>query len=1463
MLRSLLVALLAVLVAAPLVAQTPLDAAQQVGETTLTGGANARWFGFNVSASGSRVLIGAPVEQEGTNNAGAAYVFAYNGTAWVQEARIPRPGSANPSGRFGTAVALLGDRAVITTVGSAYVFAYDGTTWTQEALLLPADGNVEFGVSVSLSGDRALIGAESGTGTVGGRSVGSAYVFAYDGSVWQQEAKLDNPEGGLYDYFGHDVSISGDRALVGANGVSSNRGAAYMFEYNGTSWVNQARLTGSQAFSAGDQFGISVSLTGNQALIGADEDPGGNRGGGAYIFEYDGASWVERQLLRPSDRAPNYLDRADDAFGISVALSGNEALIGAHQSNDRSVGDRYRPLGAAYRFALVDGVWTEQEKLTAPVPTPNERYGFAVSLSEGVGVVGAMFTAGGGAAYVYGVPDVRPDPLALSLRADPNPIQPGDPFTVNLEVTNQSDAPITALTPELTLTLTGDADAQFTGGPTPAAVASLAPGASATFTYTLDASGGAGSARFSANVEGRNNLGETVRAEIRRTIPFEDVALAASLVAVPSSPRAGNAFEVAVTVENVSDVPLRNVRPLAPPTITTTGAIASTLDAGPTPAGPVTLAVGARQTFRYTVTAADATFLRFSVRFGGDTEAGLAVSPVQAVDVIEVRPAQTILAELVAFREPTAPDPPSAGPDPTFTSGERFLVRLVVTNDLEVAVSGITAPAPLTVSGEGTATLVSGPTPAGPVTLQPGDNEFFDYVFEAASQGPLQFSASVLGKDPSDQNVPSNTAVLDGRVRVLIAGLTSASGPRVMSGLQPGVLNEDVRFVRFEDTADGRLPVCESGCADIIVQVQDQEGEPVEDEEIWVRAYATGTPLAGVDGGYFCERVVIGESGRCTPAVETSLLKLTTDADGRARIWVALQAVSASGDGDTGRELIVRAAFDFHDIEDPDAELTLPVLETMILDKDFVNLSGNSSGFATLVHQISAGIGAVSLGEICESYVAEFRDRALTPAQLTRSQRNRLLFWGANQIVPHTCSFGIAAFGSQLPVIELWASLDRVADPAKKIVDLLQMTWFAQAFDVDNASDLLQINAGLPAPLVVWVTGDVVKFADDVAGFIAASDRDREDRHQLVIQEASGIPQPFGATRDNDFEPSQFNGVLRMRWERGQDSAESLLSEGYKPVLRTFIGTEGYLVDNDNVAAGTARLAMVEAEETARRVSGEKQVPTVAAASAGATTVSVEAWDGEIGEYVEVGHRSETPEIVQVLAIDRAPAAGPTLTVTTPLRYAHPAGSVIDRIIEGTLAAPEPPVLRPHLNTAPPAVLAWVSAPTALAASYGLQVATDTTASALVLVIDEADITADSLIVDPARFADGTTYSWRIRATSGVGQGPWSRWQTFRPGTNVATEPEAPPTAVALSAPFPNPARSAGVTVSVDLPEAGPVRLAVYDALGREVAVALDGTLAAGRYPVALDTSGLPSGVYVVRLQAGGAVAVQRLTVVR
>ena len=78
---------------------------------------------------------------------------------------------------------------------------------------------------------------------------------------------------------------------------------------------------------------------------------------------------------------------------------------------------------------------------------------------------------------------------------------------------------------------------------------------------------------------------------------------------------------------------------------------------------------------------------------------------------------------------------------------------------------------------------------------------------------------------------------------------------------------------------------------------------------------------------------------------------------------------------------------------------------------------------------------------------------------------------------------------------------------------------------------------------------------------------------------------------------------------------------------------------------------------------------------------------------------------------------------------------------------------------------------------------------------------------------------------------------------------------------YPNPARGAA-TLSVRLAEPATVRVAVYDALGRQVA-GTESAAGTGTTPVPLDLSGLPSGLYIARVTASGDVAMHRVTVVR
>jgi len=144
------------------------------------------------------------------------------------------------------------------------------------------------------------------------------------------ETRLTASDGSFSDFLGGSVSVSGDRALTGAYGDDENgqdAGAAYVFQYNGSNWVQHAKLLpGDGAAFAG--FGASVSLSGDYALVGSSDDDNGSNAGAAYIFHFNGSAWVQQAKLLASDGAEN------DYFGYSVSILGDYAVVGAlYESN--------------------------------------------------------------------------------------------------------------------------------------------------------------------------------------------------------------------------------------------------------------------------------------------------------------------------------------------------------------------------------------------------------------------------------------------------------------------------------------------------------------------------------------------------------------------------------------------------------------------------------------------------------------------------------------------------------------------------------------------------------------------------------------------------------------------------------------------------------------------------------------------------------------------------------------------------------------------------------------------------------------------------------------------------------------------------------------------------------------------------------------------------------------------------
>lgn len=300
-------------------------------------------FALAVAAVGSaRVLVGAPYDDTGATDAGAAYLFNTNG-AWLATFPNPTPGVGD---QFGISVAGLGsDRVLVgadygdtgaTDAGAAYLFGINGTLLTTFTNPTPANSD-GFGISVAAVGsDRVLIGAW--LDDAGAADAGVAYLFSTNGTLL---TTFTNPTPSSSDYFGFSLSAVGsDRVLIGADAddtAAVNAGAAYLFSTNGA--LLNTFINPSPAF--GDSFGISVGALGmDRVLIGAYfEDTGAPDAGAAYLFSTNGT------LL---NTFTNPTPAVADFFGYPVAGVGSDHVLVGTQLDDTGASDA----GAAYLFSL-------------------------------------------------------------------------------------------------------------------------------------------------------------------------------------------------------------------------------------------------------------------------------------------------------------------------------------------------------------------------------------------------------------------------------------------------------------------------------------------------------------------------------------------------------------------------------------------------------------------------------------------------------------------------------------------------------------------------------------------------------------------------------------------------------------------------------------------------------------------------------------------------------------------------------------------------------------------------------------------------------------------------------------------------------------------------------------------------------------------------------------------------------
>lgn len=297
------------------------------------------------------------------------------------------------------------------------IFIY-GQTWTEKIKLTPYDQEAEdrVGISVAIDSSYAVVGAyredEDAIDTDSLSDAGSAYMYEIDSAGnWVETQKIVASDREEKDYFGWAVSLSGDYAILGADGEGSNvypgAGAAYIFERDVSGdWIEVKKLVPATRIQFAD-FGSSVSIHGNYAIVGSPSEmnniPGAENGGAAYLFERDNTGeWNLVQRIVANDSTE------DAMFGHSVSIHNNVALIGAiFERRDASGANEILAAGAAYIFERDSmGIWNQVQKIVASDRAEIDFLGSSVSISENYALVGAMLEEevpleDAGAVYIF------------------------------------------------------------------------------------------------------------------------------------------------------------------------------------------------------------------------------------------------------------------------------------------------------------------------------------------------------------------------------------------------------------------------------------------------------------------------------------------------------------------------------------------------------------------------------------------------------------------------------------------------------------------------------------------------------------------------------------------------------------------------------------------------------------------------------------------------------------------------------------------------------------------------------------------------------------------------------------------------------------------------------------------------------------------------------------------------------
>lgn len=288
---------------------------------------------------------------------------------------LVKPTAFGTSDTFGSNVAVSGNKSLVSFIDPyvynyvVYAFELDPTTdtWTYTQLLKSTVDHSsvypdEFGTSVKLLKDRALIGASSHLAQTGSTQAGAAFYYEHNGSNWVEKKILYAPDVTATEYFGVSLGLWDNQIYVGSL-QNAGMGAVYVYEGSDSTWTQVRKITASDG-TPSMKFGLSMAITKEDVIVGAED--------AVYLYGRTSNLTSETKLVNtPDPLAVN--------FGTSIAAYGNYLAISDPQYDSTR--------GRVYIYRKTAGTWNLHEELTSPVA--GGTFGTDVAMDHSTLLVGA------------------------------------------------------------------------------------------------------------------------------------------------------------------------------------------------------------------------------------------------------------------------------------------------------------------------------------------------------------------------------------------------------------------------------------------------------------------------------------------------------------------------------------------------------------------------------------------------------------------------------------------------------------------------------------------------------------------------------------------------------------------------------------------------------------------------------------------------------------------------------------------------------------------------------------------------------------------------------------------------------------------------------------------------------------------------------------------------------------------